>query len=174
MSNHFGAAIPKLRRNPRLHLTDSVLLSSPQSAAPDAIGTPTAEAPSGSVIDSLPPVTELIGRRRERAVLDGLITAVRRGESRAAVLRGDAGIGKTALLDYLVAGSDLTVIRAVGVESEMELAYASLHQLVVSLLDHVERIPIPQREALETVFGLGAGPAPDRFLVGLAVLSLLA
>ena len=108
-------------------------------------------------------------------MLDRLIAAVRRGESRALVLRGDAGIGKTALLDYLAAaGSDLTVIRAVGVESEMELAYASLHQLVVSLLERVERIPAPQREALETVFGLGAGPAPDRFLVGLAVLSLLA
>jgi DNA-binding CsgD family transcriptional regulator len=175
MSNHFGAAIPKLRGNPRLHLTDLVVLDSPESAAADAIGIPKADAPLGSLIDSLPPVTELIGRRRERAVLDGLIAAVRRGESRALVLRGDAGIGKTALLDYLVAaGSDLTVIRAVGVESEMELAYASLHQLVVSLLDHMQPIPTPQREALETVFGLGAGPAPDRFLVGLAVLSLLA
>jgi DNA-binding CsgD family transcriptional regulator/tetratricopeptide (TPR) repeat protein len=117
----------------------------------------------------------LRGRGSERAELDELIAAVRRGESRALVLRGDPGIGKTALLDYLVAAApDLTVIRAVGVESEMELAYASLHQLVGPLLDRAERLAAPQREALETVFGLGAGAAPDRFLVGLAVLSLLA
>ena len=91
------------------------------------------------------------------------------------MLRGEAGIGKSALLEYLVAAaSNLTVVRAVGVESEMELAYASLHQLLAPLLDRSERIPGPQREALGIVFGLGAGPAPDRFLVGLAVLSLLA
>src|SRR5262249_11136135 len=117
----------------------------------------------------------LRGRGRECAELDELIAAVRRGHSRALVLRGDAGIGKTALLEYLVsAASDLTVIRAIGVESEMELAYASLHQLVASLLDRTERLAARQRDALETVFGLGAGAAPDRFLVGLAVLSLLA
>jgi DNA-binding CsgD family transcriptional regulator len=127
------------------------------------------------LIESQAPVVELSGRRSECAVLDRLTAAVRHGESRVLVLRGEAGIGKTALLEYLVAGaSDLTVIRAVGVESEMELAYASLHQLVGSLLDRAERIPAPQREALETVFGLGSGPPPDRFLVGLAVLSLLA
>jgi AAA ATPase domain len=117
----------------------------------------------------------LRGRGRECAQLEELIAAVRRGESRALVLRGDAGIGKTALLEYLAAeASDLTVIRAVGVESEMELAYASLHQLVASLLDRAGRLAVPQRDALETVFGLGTGAAPDRFLVGLAVLSLLA
>jgi DNA-binding CsgD family transcriptional regulator len=117
----------------------------------------------------------LRGRGRECAQLDELIAAVRRGESCALVLRGDAGIGKTALLEYLAsAASDLTVIRAVGVESEMELAYASLHQLVASLLDRAGRLAAPQRDALETVFGLGAGATPDRFLVGLAVLSLLA
>jgi len=117
----------------------------------------------------------LRGRGRECAELAELIAAIRRGESRALVLRGDAGIGKTALLEYLVAeASGVTVIRAVGVESEMELAYASLHQLVASLLDRGERLAGPQRDALETVFGLGAGAAPDRFLVGLAVLSLLA
>ena len=90
------------------------------------------------------------------------------------VLRGEAGIGKTALLDHLVAAAaDLTVVRAAGVESEMELAYAVLHQLCVPLLARLERIPTPQREALEIVFGLSAGAAPDRFLIGLAVLSLL-
>ena len=89
-------------------------------------------------------------------------------------MRGEAGIGKTALLEYLVrSASDLTVLRAVGVESEMELAYAGLHQLCASLLDRLDRLPIPQRQALEIVFGLSAGEAPDRFLVGLAVLSLL-
>ena len=91
------------------------------------------------------------------------------------MLRGEAGIGKTALLEYLIASaSDLTVVRAVGVEAEMELAYASLHQLCVPLLDRLDRLPAPQRQAMEIVFGLSAGGAPDRFLVGLAVLSLFA
>ena len=90
------------------------------------------------------------------------------------VLRGDAGIGKTALLEYLIESArEMTVLRAIGVESEMELAYASLHQLCGTLLDWLERLPTPQRESLEVVFGLSPGPAPDRFLVGLGVLSLL-
>ena len=117
----------------------------------------------------------LRGRARECALLDELVAAVRRGESRSLVLRGEAGIGKTALLDYLIASaSDLTVVRAVGVQSETELAYASLHQLCLPLLDRLDRLPAPQRQAMEIVFGLGAGGAPDRFLVGLAVLSLFA
>jgi DNA-binding CsgD family transcriptional regulator/tetratricopeptide (TPR) repeat protein len=117
----------------------------------------------------------LRGRRSECALLDDLVAAIRRGESRSVVLRGEAGIGKTALLDHLVASaSDLRVLRAVGVESEMELAFASLHQLCAPLLDRTERLPAPQRHALETVFGLSDGAAPDRFLVGLAVLSLFA
>ena len=116
----------------------------------------------------------LLGRADECALLDDLIDDVRRGESRSLVLRGEAGIGKTALLEYLVeSASDLTVARAVGVESEMELAFASLHQLCAPLLDRLERLPGPQRDALRIVFGLSAGPAPDRFLVGLAVLSLV-
>ena len=90
------------------------------------------------------------------------------------VLRGEAGIGKTALLEYLIeSASELTVVRAVGVESEMELAFASLHQLCAPMLDRLGRLPGPQRQALEIVFGLSAGAAPDRFLVGLAVLSLV-
>jgi predicted ATPase len=117
----------------------------------------------------------LRGRARECALLDDLVVAVRRGESRSLVLRGEAGIGKTALLEYLIASApDLTVVRAVGVESEMELAYASLHQLCGPLLDRLGRLPAPQRQAMEIVFGISAGGAPDRFLVGLAVLSLLA
>ena len=89
------------------------------------------------------------------------------------MLRGEAGIGKTALLEYLVASApDATVVRAVGVQSDMELAFASLHQLCGPLLDRLEGLPAPQRQAMEIVFGLTAGDAPDRFLVGLAVLSL--
>jgi DNA-binding CsgD family transcriptional regulator/tetratricopeptide (TPR) repeat protein len=108
-------------------------------------------------------------------LLDDLVSVVRRGESRALVLRGEAGIGKTALLEYLVdSATDLTVVRAVGVESEMELAFATLHQLCGPLLDRLERLPVPQAEALGVVFGLSAGAPPDRFLVGVAVLSLFA
>jgi DNA-binding CsgD family transcriptional regulator/tetratricopeptide (TPR) repeat protein len=116
----------------------------------------------------------LRGRASECALLDELVSAIRGGESQSLVLRGEAGIGKTALLEYLIASaSDLTVVRAVGVQSDMELAYASLHQLCGPLLDRLERLPAPQREALRIVFGLNEGPAPDRFFVGLAVLSLL-
>ena len=115
----------------------------------------------------------LLGRSDECALLDGFLSEVRRGESRSFLLRGEAGIGKTALLEYLVeSASEVTVLRAVGVESEMELAYASLHQLCVPMLDRLGRLPAPQRQALEVVFGLDAGAAPDRFLVGLAVLTL--
>src|SRR6185436_9458697 len=118
--------------------------------------------------------TGLRGRGSECALLDDLAAAVRRGESRSLVVRGEAGIGKTALLEYLVeSASELTVVRAVGVESEMELAYASLQQLCAPLLDRLERLPAPQRQAVEIVFGLSSGTAPDRFLVGLGVLSLV-
>jgi DNA-binding CsgD family transcriptional regulator len=119
--------------------------------------------------------TTLRGRASECALLDDFVSAVRRGESRSLVLRGEAGIGKTALLDHLIASaSDLTVVRAVGVESEMELAYASLQQLCGPLLNRLDKLPAPQRQALEVVFGMSAGGAPDRFFVGLAVLSLFA
>src|SRR4051812_35738362 len=116
----------------------------------------------------------LRGRTDECVLLDTLVDAIRRGEGRSLVVRGEAGIGKTALLEYLArSASALTVLRAVGVESEMELAYAGLHQLCASLLDRLDRLPTPQRQALEIVCGLSVGGAPDRFLVGLAVLSLL-
>ena len=116
----------------------------------------------------------LLGRADESALLKGLIRDIRRGESRSLVLRGEAGIGKTALLEYLVeSASDVTIARAVGVESEMELAFASLHQLCAPLLDRLERLPAPQRDALRIVFGQASGPPPERFLVGLAVLSLV-
>ena len=117
---------------------------------------------------------KLRGRRSECAVLDGMLAAVREGESRTLVVRGEAGVGKTALLDYLLErASGCRIVRAAGVESEMELAFASLHQLCAPMLDRVGRLPAPQRDALEIAFGLRAGAAPDRFLVGLALLSLL-
>jgi DNA-binding CsgD family transcriptional regulator len=130
--------------------------------------------PMGSSLEGPGPHTGLRGRAKECALLEGLVDAIRRGESRSLVLRGEAGIGKTALLEHLIAAaSDVTVVRVVGVESEMELAYASLHQLCASLLQSLPKLPTPQREALEIVFGLSVGGAPDRFLVALAVLSLL-
>jgi DNA-binding CsgD family transcriptional regulator len=120
------------------------------------------------------PASGLIGRRRERGVLDQLIDTVRAGGSRALVVRGEPGIGKSALLDYLAGqASGCRVVRAAGVESEMELAFAGLHQLLAPVLDQVGGLPGPQRDALRTAFGLSAGPPPDRFLVGLAVLGLV-
>jgi DNA-binding CsgD family transcriptional regulator/tetratricopeptide (TPR) repeat protein len=99
---------------------------------------------------------------------------VRAGAGRALVVRGEPGVGKTVLLDYLAGrASGCRVVRAAGVESEMELAFAGLHQLCAPMLDHAESLPGPQRAALRTAFGLSAGPAPDAFLVGLAVLGLL-
>ncbi len=116
----------------------------------------------------------LTGRLSERDVLDRFVADVRAGEGRALVLRGEPGVGKTALLDYLAGrASGCLVARAAGVQSEMELAFAALHQLCAPMLDHAEFLPEPQHEALRTAFGLSAGPAPDRFLVGLAVLGLL-
>jgi len=121
--------------------------------------------------------TGLTDRRAECAALGRLIEAVRAGESRALLMRGDPGVGKTVLLDHLAgraSGSGCRVARAVGVQSEMELAFAGLHQLCAPMLSHAEHLPVPQRDALGTALGIAAGPPPDRFLVGLAVLSLLA
>jgi hypothetical protein len=120
------------------------------------------------------PAGELRGRRGECEVLDGLIAAVRGGESRTLVLRGEPGVGKTALLDYMAdQASDCRLMRAAGVQSEMELAFAGLHQLVAPMLDRLDRLPVTQGDALRTAFGVSAGLATDRFLVALAVLSLL-
>ena len=117
----------------------------------------------------------LRGRATECAALDQLLSAARIGESRTVVLRGEAGVGKTALLDYMIgSATDFRVLRSVGVESEMELAFASLHQLCAPILDRRDSLPGPQKEALEVAFGLNSGPPPDRFLVALATLSLLA
>src|SRR6185437_2562979 len=120
------------------------------------------------------PVPALLGRQREREALDGLMGDLRSGRGWALVVRGEAGVGKSALLEYAAgAAPDLRVVRAAGVESEMELAFAGLHLLCAPLLDRLERLPAPQRDALGIAFGLRSGGAPDRFLFGLAVLSLL-
>jgi hypothetical protein len=119
-------------------------------------------------------VAQLTGRSNELSVLDRLIDAVRAGQSRVLVVSGEPGVGKTALLDYLAGrAGGCRVERAAGVQSEMELAFAGLHQLCAPVLDRLDRLPGPQRDALRTAFGQSAGPPPDRFLVGLAVLSLL-
>ena len=116
----------------------------------------------------------LSGRSGECATLDGLLEGVGGGRSAALVVRGEAGAGKTALLRYAIdSAAGLRVLSAGGVESEMELAFAALHQLCVPVLDRLEHLPSPQRDALGIAFALTEGPAPDRFLVGLAVLSLL-
>ncbi len=117
----------------------------------------------------------LLDRADERQVLARLVAGVRAGQSQALVLRGEAGAGKTALLRHVPeAAEGCSIVWTTGVESEMELAYAGLHSLCAPMLDRLERLPEPQRDALCTAFGLSAGPPPDRFLVGLAVLGLLA
>jgi DNA-binding CsgD family transcriptional regulator len=116
----------------------------------------------------------LRGRHTERAELDRLLEALHLGHSAILILRGEAGIGKTALLGYTAErAKGCRVLQAVGVESEMELPFAGLHQLCAPLLAGLERLPPPQRDALGTAFGLTSGARPDRFLVGLALLSLL-
>jgi DNA-binding CsgD family transcriptional regulator len=116
----------------------------------------------------------LLDRHGEREVLDRFLERARGGQSSVLAVRGEPGIGKTALLDYAIeSASGFRVVRVVGVESEMELPFAALQQLCAPLLDRLERLPGPQREALRVAFGLSAGQPPDRFLVALAVLSLL-
>src|SRR5205814_7448199 len=143
-----------------------VLLRLPSVALPRRV---LAMAGAGSAAG----IPMLRGRRDEVAVLDGLLEAARGGRSGVLLLRGEAGLGKTALLEHAIeSASDVTLLRAVGVESEMELAFAALHQLCVPIHDFVDRLPGPQRAALEITFGVSAGVAPDRFLVALATLSL--
>src|SRR3954470_17359277 len=118
---------------------------------------------------------KLLGRTGECQALDRLLITALGATSQVLVLRGDAGVGKSALLGNLSGKvDDWHVASAVGVESLMELAYSGLYHLCAPMLDHVERLPAPQRDALATVFGLSAGPPPDRFLVGLATLTLFA
>jgi DNA-binding CsgD family transcriptional regulator len=122
-----------------------------------------------------PPAQRLRGRTDECSALDYLIKSARSGQSQVLVLRGEAGVGKSALLEYAAdRAAGFRVARAAGVESEVELAFAGLHQLCAPMMGHLVALPTPQRDALATAFGQSTGPAPDRFLVGLAVLSLLA
>src|SRR6266581_9591349 len=116
----------------------------------------------------------LLGRQRERAVLERLLDTAGGGHGVVLVVHGDPGVGKTALLEYAVeAGEGFRVLRTAGVEGEMELDYAALQQLCSPILEFLERLPGPQRDALGVAFGLSGGPAPSPFLVGLAVLGLL-
>jgi len=122
----------------------------------------------------LEPMPALPDRQREHAVLDGLLGDLRSGRGRALVVRGEAGVGKSALLEYATgAAADMRLAWAAGAESEMELAFAGLHLLCAPLLDRLEGLPGPQHDALGIAFGLREGNAPDRFLVGLAVLTLV-
>lgn len=116
----------------------------------------------------------LLDRRSETELLDRLIEAVRGGESRALVVRGEPGVGKTALLGHVASAAvGCRVVRVAGVQAERELAFAGLHQVCAPLWDRLTRLPGPQREALSTAFGLAESTPPDRFLVGLAALGLL-
>src|SRR5690349_221094 len=116
----------------------------------------------------------LRGRRQECEALDRLLAHVQTGHSQVLVLRGEAGVGKTVLLNYVQErASACRIARAAGIESEMELAFAGLHQICMPMLDHVDHLPEPQRDALQAAFGLNVGGTPDRFLVGLALLGLL-
>src|SRR4051812_12280333 len=116
----------------------------------------------------------LLGRERERGVLDRLLGGVRGGRGGGLVVRGDAGVGKTALLEYAVdAAREFRIARTWGIEAEMELPFAAVQQLSSPFLGFLDRLPQPQREALGVAFGRITGPAPNPFLVGLAVLGLL-
>ena len=120
---------------------------------------------------------ELVDRSRERDLLTGLLARAAEGASAAVVVRGEPGIGKTALLDAVAARAvtqGIRVARVTGVESEVPLGYAAVHRLLLRFPGLIERVPAPQRDALQFTFGLVAGPPPDRFLVALGVLTLLA
>ncbi len=120
------------------------------------------------------PLPNLVGRERECALLVDVLARLGRGESAVWVFRGEAGIGKSALLQYVTdRASRVTVTQAHGIEADMELAYAGLHQLCAPFLVEIDALPGPQRDALRVAFGVAAGDPPDRFLVGLAVLTLL-
>ena len=122
-----------------------------------------------------PHASGLIGRRSECKTLDRLLASVQAGQSQVLVVRGEPGIGKTALLGYVrERASGCRIARAAGVQAEMELAFAGLHQLCAPMLGDLERLPGPQRDALRVALGLQAGDTPDQFLVALAALSLLA
>jgi DNA-binding CsgD family transcriptional regulator len=120
------------------------------------------------------PGTQLLGRQHEREVVDRLLAGARDGQGGVLAIYGEPGVGKTALLEYAVeAAPDFHVTRTIGVEGEMELAFAALQQLCSPSLDLIEDLAAPQRDAVEVALGLSAGRTPNPFLVGLAVLNLL-
>jgi hypothetical protein len=119
-------------------------------------------------------MSALLDRAPETAALEGVLAAARDGLSGVLVVRGDAGIGKTVLLEWAAGGAgDMQLARVAGIQAEMGMGFAGLHQLLVPFLSGLDELPGPQRQALGSAFGLVAGPAPDRFLVGLAALTLL-
>ena len=116
----------------------------------------------------------MLDRRRERAAIDRVLNSVRKDFSGTLVLQGGHGTGKTSLLEYATdSAPDLRISRVIGVESEINLEFAALHQLLVPFKSLLEALPAPQRDAMKIAFGLEEGPAPDLFLVGLATLTLL-
>src|SRR5438270_1542002 len=140
-------------------MSPSVMLRAEMSGAPSPV-----RSPGG----------QLLGRGREREALDRLLEAATSGHGGVLVVRGEPGVGKTALLEYAVeAGREFRIARTFGVEGEMELPYAAVQQLCSPFVELMERLPQPQHDALGVAFGLSTGPAPNRFLVGLAVLGLL-
>src|SRR5215831_20790871 len=119
-------------------------------------------------------MSALLDRAPEIAALEGVLAAARGGLSGVLVVRGEAGIGKTALLEWAAGqAGGVQLARVAGVQAEMGMGFAGLHQLLVPFVGGLEQLPGPQRQALGSAFGLVAGPAPDRFLVGLAALTLL-
>src|SRR3954469_10864888 len=122
---------------------------------------------SGALPRALSPGGQLLGRERERAVLDQLLDGVGRGRGGVLVVHGEAGVGKTALLEYAIeAAHEFRIARTSGVEAEMELPFAAAQQLCSPFLDFSDGLPHPQHEALAVAFGLLTGPAPNPFLVG--------
>src|SRR5689334_16286077 len=130
---------------------------------------------SGASPPVLGPRRALLGREHEREALDGLLDGVRAARGGVLVIHGEAGVGKTALLEYAVeAAPEFRIAWTVGVQAEMELPFAAAQQLCAPFLDITDRLPQPQHDALDVAFGLSTGPAPNEFLVGLAILGLLA
>src|SRR3989442_8981173 len=130
-----------------------------------------AAAPSTVIVER----EHLVGRRRERAALDRLLETARGGHAGVLVVHGEPGRGKTALLEYaLEAGQGSRVTKTTGVEAEMELPFAALQRLCSPLIEHADRLPQRQHDALGVAFGLTAGPSANPFLVGLAVLGVFA
>ena len=128
-----------------------------------------------ATVDSTSGGSPLVGRAAERATVHAILADAKRGQGGSLVLTGQPGIGKSALVHYAIdVASEFRVVRSAGVESEMAFGYAGVHQVVLPILDHLGELPEPQRAALDAALGRVQHDAPDPFLVGLAVLSLVA